>query len=1719
MPPKSSASSGTRKKHARKAVAASGVVEQPLPPREKKGKKQRSDPPRVKMYIAPVKPTAAVRDPLETTGLAHRLPPELLVVLRSIGKKATATRVRGLEELQSGWIERCEGDETTLYTVLDMLPVWTHYLPVNLLHPHRRIRLITASIHARLLRFELLRSALTDDASELVTGTWALAAHDVDRVVASVASAARVDSGSLYAFAERTLIHPDALYSELNPPPPAAPPPPTAINRPTGVAPQAPQPPRIKADELEESEQDRRARLRISAFGLLKHLIETTQSPLPPFLASPALWSSLYHAATPSFLVSPEVSDDEGDTEPADGYAAYRDPDEITEGFGVGQPALRRTAWSVLSSLIARRPLPTAIVNVLSNAILRSAWIEPDGGVQGTMWAGLLGFLRDHPSAWTLAQPAYDEFLSTFLANACGGAPIAAYPSVVVVLSTVPNDILVPCDSLFSAFWAALGGPPASTSSTSSAEGTPTASPAPALTTALPVARARAGAAFVSALLECAVFVVRRAKGQEDGLFRRELRRVWMALDRGPPRDGSREPLLHVDGRRAAALLRGALEGSAAVGEDLLISGLEELGECLRTGGDADLICCVLAALVGEDTPANANATVIDLDPSSPAQRRLAADARIRESGRVLMAEVLRAAVHAEDGTFLVRALGTFGARVFEDEEFAESVDELVTLRAYALLLTAPSLLFGYLTHRAARRQSVYRSLLTNIAQHPEAAEETLRVLVGSEARQALQGLTAADAGDNGPLDSLFTDNDGITTLLLTQILQREELFLSVSASNTVLARVVLSFATRVEAALTADTNERMALTAFAADLELLGGVLAGKPDTLAEAQTQILLPSIYIFAYVLSRSYPTEELETAVAEEAVTSARNIWLQWRDEDNVSADVLAEVKTRLGVILCSTDVCVSPEDVLDALKEDTLGRPLNIIPDIFPSKAELDAILETLSPDAASPSLAVLDPDLPPSTSRKVQTATASFDERGYSAYARIVSALLQAMVDDRPAAKENVWALRHVLSLALYAEDVIAVPTAASAVFDASSLVLELPALVTKAQQLVTYILTSGTDDGWRTSVLSAVTNDKPLVGGSAVALLLVDIVACARQTDASRDCRVLGSVLRHVLQDADKAEADLWLAFARKIEKLAPETCITVVSAVSSSTLEPPRLERYRNELAADLLGIPPRKANTQGLLTLRKLAASAPDAESDVTFLPQQRAINVFKACQQWIASDEADVEEEVESAMTMVFFDLAPLLQSVPGTHWDLVFDVVENNLENASLTDDDTLVVLARTLRLIILVQDLARTNKTLRATWEERHMTILTMVRDLAAGKLDSANTSLPRSTCRELVLSIVQDLPASLITEETLPQMAHLLADPSADVQKMTYQLLTVAARKRTEHLVIETGVDVDDTVKADLPLELLDILQTSLNFDQGDLLDVEESTVFGYLLGWMVVLDLFIDASLKVRSSYIDQLRSLDIIGASFIPNLFSLLGVDQGIPKAFKLDMWAVDEYYVHDYDSGNPWSLQVLAAHLYYRALLVVPSLIHSWVLDCKDRTLSTSIGTYTAQHFSSVLIRAELESVRQAQLSDDQLTVKVVSAVNEVSASYLVDEHRLEIRLKIPLDWPLRKIEVKDVQRIGVEEMRWRAWILAVQQTFWAQNGRIVDGIGLFKKNVQLHFEGQVECAICYSIISVMDGTLPKKPCKTCKNRFHSGCLYKWFSSSHSSSCPLCRSDII
>jgi hypothetical protein len=65
--------------------------------------------------------------------------------------------------------------------------------------------------------------------------------------------------------------------------------------------------------------------------------------------------------------------------------------------------------------------------------------------------------------------------------------------------------------------------------------------------------------------------------------------------------------------------------------------------------------------------------------------------------------------------------------------------------------------------------------------------------------------------------------------------------------------------------------------------------------------------------------------------------------------------------------------------------------------------------------------------------------------------------------------------------------------------------------------------------------------------------------------------------------------------------------------------------------------------------------------------------------------------------------------------------------------------------------------------------------------------------------------------------------MAHLLTDSSPTVLKMSYNLLRDASTKRTEQLVVEAGVDTDESVSFQLPDELIDLLKQPVDSFAGD--------------------------------------------------------------------------------------------------------------------------------------------------------------------------------------------------------------------------------------------------------------------------------------------------------
>jgi E3 ubiquitin-protein ligase listerin len=205
-----------------------------------------------------------------------------------------------------------------------------HHVPALFLHPSRRLRTLALTAHAEILRAEPLRAQMffflrevaSAEQVESIVGSWCLATRDQDRHVAPIAQSswdahvslvptnadAAADASSLVGtvegegedekflldgtriaallvFVQRALLDPLALHAYLNPvqvpvdvsvprtgrgklvPTVSA----AAQTRRTDGEPMA----RTKGESEEESEMDRKARLRIGSLGALQWILGT----------------------------------------------------------------------------------------------------------------------------------------------------------------------------------------------------------------------------------------------------------------------------------------------------------------------------------------------------------------------------------------------------------------------------------------------------------------------------------------------------------------------------------------------------------------------------------------------------------------------------------------------------------------------------------------------------------------------------------------------------------------------------------------------------------------------------------------------------------------------------------------------------------------------------------------------------------------------------------------------------------------------------------------------------------------------------------------------------------------------------------------------------------------------------------------------------------------------------------------------------------------------------------------------------------------------------------------------------------------------------------------------------------------------------------------------------------------------------------------------------
>lgn len=279
---------------------------------------------------------------------------------------------------------------------------------------------------------------------------------------------------------------------------------------------------------------------------------------------------------------------------------------------------------------------------------------------------------------------------------------------------------------------------------------------------------------------------------------------------------------------------------------------------------------------------------------------------------------------------------------------------------------------------------------------------------------------------------------------------------------------------------------------------------------------------------------------------------------------------------------------------------------------------------------------------------------------------------------------------------------------------------------------------------------------------------------------------------------------------------------------------------------------------------------------------------------------------------------------------------------------------------------------------------------------------------------------------------------------------------------------------------------------------------------------GWPSVMAF--DAALKPLSSCIssdeERVAYCDALPHSLSTILPQILArCPEDIPKGME-SRWFTSSDIIFGQDLYSKY-----AASLLYRTLGSLPAVVRNWYAGLPNTGMQI-VNRYVRQYVSKLLVDAELNKVKMAnqrQLKGDKLLkIRVIPVSGEVVAEYTVEETTMRLSIVMPGDWPL-SVPTIQIDKAIVPSEKVKKWLLQLTAYLFHQNGSTVEGIIMWRKNVDRDVEGAEACTICMMTIHSTNHQLPKVKCRQCKNKFHSNCLYKWFESSSQTSCPLCRSN--
>lgn len=302
-----------------------------------------------------------------------------------------------------------------------------------------------------------------------------------------------------------------------------------------------------------------------------------------------------------------------------------------------------------------------------------------------------------------------------------------------------------------------------------------------------------------------------------------------------------------------------------------------------------------------------------------------------------------------------------------------------------------------------------------------------------------------------------------------------------------------------------------------------------------------------------------------------------------------------------------------------------------------------------------------------------------------------------------------------------------------------------------------------------------------------------------------------------------------------------------------------------------------------------------------------------------------------------------------------------------------------------------------------------------------------------------------------------------------------------------------------------------------------------EYQFALGYLCAWQLLLRFFHSAPSHLRAEYAVFLRERSSV-EHLMNHAFRLMPhtptrsvqfplKSQWVAQSPRAETSVTESYFASskpELPIGNPGSaedIQYIACGVYRRCLEVIPALVRQW-WNAQDRKMAAYVDKFTSKNVTPLLCKSELQTVQDGD-GIEGITVKARVATREVMAEYQLDEAKIELLITLPENYPLGTISVSSNRRVGINQAQWDRLLLQLSVFLQHQNGSIIEALQLWKKNIDRRFEGAEDCTICYAVVHGTNFQLPRLQCRTCRKKFHSACLYKWFNTSQNSSCPLCR----